>query len=416
MCFRSDVNVVSGQNVKSDKSRAAYQYAMHKKPHSKVDDDKVERLPAVGEVIQDRYNPRPYFGYTKIPPKSGESATYGAFKDTPQFTPGFNSGSFPAVFNVAPSTPKSVDLYTSPYNSYNPPPVISDNPPITDSYPPSSQDSYAAPPSPDNQGIYDYSPKSPQESVTPNYASLGPPLAPEYISDAGGDSMMSNGHNGHHMDAPPSAHSGHDMYGPPSDHNGHNIYSPPDHNSHGVYAPPSDHAPIDQDNGPSHYPPKSEDEIYYPPDVPNGAHDHSPKGFMPAPDTGMEVVPSNHGPFPQYLYDSHHFDHHVYEEVPHTTTEATEDKRVSSANYSYYYLGRKLWYVPLYFSIYFIIYVAILILKAIARHKIQYKQKWITNTRESRKLSYDQSEYIDNVTRNVTHALDKAKETYAFVM
>lgn len=385
---------------------------MYKKPHSKVDDDKVERLPAVGEVLQDRYNPRPYFGYTKIPPKSEESATYGAPKPTSSPTSGFNSDLFPPVFNVAPATPKSVDLYTSPYNSYNPPPVMSDNPPVTDSYPPASQDSYAAPPPSDNQGIYDYNPKPPQDPVTPNYASLGPPLAPEYIPDSGDDSMMSNGHNAHQVDAPPSDHNGHDMYGPPSDHNGHDTYAPPsDHNGHGMYPPPSDH-----NNGAPHYPPKSEDDIYYPPDAANG-HDHSPKGFMPAPDANMDVGPSDHGRFPQYLYDSHHFDHHVYEEIPHTTTEATEDKRVSSGHYSYYYLGRKLWYVPLYFSIYFIIYVAILILKAIARHKIQYKQQWITNTsRKSRKLSYDQSEYIDNVTRNVTSALDKAKETYAFAM
>jgi hypothetical protein len=42
--------------------------------------------------------------------------------------------------------------------------------------------------------------------------------------------------------------------------------------------------------------------------------------------------------------------------------------------YTYYYLGRHLWYVPLYFSIYFIIYVGALILKAIARHKILFPE------------------------------------------
>ncbi|KAK9504833.1 hypothetical protein O3M35_009013 [Rhynocoris fuscipes] len=42
--------------------------------------------------------------------------------------------------------------------------------------------------------------------------------------------------------------------------------------------------------------------------------------------------------------------------------------------YTYYYLGRHLWYIPLYFSIYFIVYVGLLVLKSIARHKIQFPQ------------------------------------------
>ncbi|KAJ8684418.1 hypothetical protein QAD02_020210 [Eretmocerus hayati] len=48
------------------------------------------------------------------------------------------------------------------------------------------------------------------------------------------------------------------------------------------------------------------------------------------------------------------------------------DQRLNKRPYSYYYIGRKLWYVPLYFSIYFIIYIAALVLKSIARHKINF--------------------------------------------
>lgn len=40
--------------------------------------------------------------------------------------------------------------------------------------------------------------------------------------------------------------------------------------------------------------------------------------------------------------------------------------------YTYYYIGRKLWFIPLYFSVYFIIYIASLLVKSIARHKIKY--------------------------------------------
>lgn len=43
-------------------------------------------------------------------------------------------------------------------------------------------------------------------------------------------------------------------------------------------------------------------------------------------------------------------------------------------DYTYYYLGPKLWYVPLFFSIYFVIYVGALIIKAISKHKILFPQ------------------------------------------
>lgn len=48
------------------------------------------------------------------------------------------------------------------------------------------------------------------------------------------------------------------------------------------------------------------------------------------------------------------------------------DQRLDKRPYSYYFIGKKLWYVPLYFSIYFIIYIAALVLKSIARHKISF--------------------------------------------
>ena len=48
------------------------------------------------------------------------------------------------------------------------------------------------------------------------------------------------------------------------------------------------------------------------------------------------------------------------------------DQRLSKRPYSYYYIGKKLWYIPLYFSIYFIIYIAALVLKSVARHKISF--------------------------------------------
>ncbi|KAJ9578792.1 hypothetical protein L9F63_005000, partial [Diploptera punctata] len=52
--------------------------------------------------------------------------------------------------------------------------------------------------------------------------------------------------------------------------------------------------------------------------------------------------------------------------------EEMHDEKRNKNPYSYYYIGRKLWYIPLYFSVYFIVYVTALLLKAIARHKIIY--------------------------------------------
>lgn len=81
-----------------------------------------------------------------------------------------------------------------------------------------------------------------------------------------------------------------------------------------------------------------------------------------------------------YEHDHHDFHHDViYDHIPiyhrpKTTTEEPEmnDQRLDKRPYSYYFIGKKLWYIPLYFSIYFIIYIAALVLKSIARHKINF--------------------------------------------
>ncbi|KAI5711637.1 hypothetical protein M8J75_001964 [Diaphorina citri] len=50
----------------------------------------------------------------------------------------------------------------------------------------------------------------------------------------------------------------------------------------------------------------------------------------------------------------------------------SEEEKEKAAEFTYFFLGRKLWYIPLYFSIYFVIYVGYLVLKAIARHKLKF--------------------------------------------
>lgn len=94
--------------------------------------------------------------------------------------------------------------------------------------------------------------------------------------------------------------------------------------------------------------------------------------------------------------DAHHdyFDHHHHHHhpqflrplplpLPPTTTplppppppppepeieEPEEQPRVKK--YSYFYLSRSLWYIPLYFTVWFTFYVTWLILQSIGRHKV----------------------------------------------
>ncbi|CAG9816958.1 unnamed protein product [Phaedon cochleariae] len=363
---KSDVNFIQTQN---SKPTVVKQFPVYIKPQSRQDSVKVDNNPGIGEVIQDRFNARPAFSYTQIPPRNQDSATYGPPKlSTPP-------AAFPAVFNVAPASASSnkppVDLYTSPYSSYNPPDIKPET--NQDSYPPSI-DSYAAPPSDDSYAAPPSHGDGPEQlPPKPTSATLGPPLSPDF------------GHS-HVREV--------DVY--PSDHEDYQMPK------NGGDMPPE--------------PPKSIDDVYYPPDFPKDQQQ------MKAVDMTADLNPPS-GPaafdhhFPHYLYDNHHFDHHVYEEIPHhTTTEATE-KRVSSTHYSYYYLGRKLWYIPLYFSIYFMIYVTALILKSIARHKVELKNEWSTShSRSARQLNLGSLETVDHLHRNITAALDTAHKLYDEIM
>ncbi|XP_071564360.1 uncharacterized protein [Temnothorax nylanderi] len=96
---------------------------------------------------------------------------------------------------------------------------------------------------------------------------------------------------------------------------------------------------------------------------------------------------NHHDRPPSFAEDSYEHDHHdfhhdlIYDHIPvyhehhpKTTTEEPEmnDQRLDKRPYSYYFIGKKLWYIPLYFSIYFIIYIAALVLKSVARHKINF--------------------------------------------
>ncbi|XP_066601130.1 uncharacterized protein [Prorops nasuta] len=102
----------------------------------------------------------------------------------------------------------------------------------------------------------------------------------------------------------------------------------------------------------------------------NHQEDHSDLGHVPYQDQDFhhdQELSYDH--VPEYHQQGYH--HHDHDDET-TEMPETNDQRLDKRPYSYYFIGKKLWYVPLYFSIYFIIYVAALVLKSVARHKINF--------------------------------------------
>lgn len=117
----------------------------------------------------------------------------------------------------------------------------------------------------------------------------------------------------------------------------------------------------------------------------------------------------------KFYHDDHDFYHHHHPTT--TTTTTTEMPRVN--RYSYYYLGKKLYYLPLYFSVYFIVYVGALVIKAVLRHKIVYPNSYRPNSDTASyfsKRSVGSEEFsnkhLHEITSKVTHAIATAADRY----
>lgn len=145
-----------------------------------------------------------------------------------------------------------------------------------------------------------------------------------------------------------------------------------------VISPADDHPPHDSYPPPSDYPPAPHDHH----------HDHftGQYGFDASPDVVYDYDPHHHDHFDYHEF-VHHHEHHEEPPPPPpepVTTQAPEapaEPRVKT--YSYYYLGRKLWYVPLFFTLWFCFYVSALIIKSIARHKVQVPNHWQNRRRRA---------------------------------
>jgi hypothetical protein len=142
-------------------------------------------------------------------------------------------------------------------------------------------------------------------------------------------------------------------------------YSTPPHTLQTSYLPPASGQPdvmYDDQFEPSH--PSS----YFP-----TGYDHPRYNW-----DGFSGVDS----YPEVIvdHDPHFHEHHpVYHPHMASTIEASttqkavmekEKNEPRAKTYSYYYLGRKVWYIPLFFTLYFCIYVAALIIRSIGRHKV----------------------------------------------
>ncbi|XP_063375678.1 uncharacterized protein LOC134663220 [Cydia amplana] len=197
-------------------------------------------------------------------------------------------------------------------------------------------------------------------------------------------------------------------------------------------APPSDDLPPSPSY--DHHGPPSYQGPDYPELIFNKYHGNDDEGndmgIMPppaAPDMDNSGPPSDDHGFPHdfpgdfkyhHDFDDHDFyHHHHHHPTTTTTTTTTEMPRVN--RYSYYYLGKKLYYLPLYFSVYFICYVGALIIKAVLRHKIVYPNSFRPNDQTSSffsKRSVDSwnlsNENLHEITGRVTAAIGKAAEKY----
>lgn len=355
--------------------------------------------------MQERFNPRPYFDYIPdSPTKVNDNPSYSYNKPLDSIPT-----SNPPKQEISE---KPANTYGSPYTSYNPTPNDADNVKKPDKG--SDMDSFRPTVNYDENLEYDTPPSSYNNENKPdkfkednvhfakyhysnNHDEAGPPIV-QTVKPPGIVDMP-------YLDHPPKGYNDHpaESY---NDHppKGYNDHPPETYNDH----PPkgyNDHPPEGYNDqlleGYNDHPPKKRPNHHFNGDFEEEQKPNDDMDLNPPPPDGYEKFPEyfqNHGQPHYFDFDAQH--HHVYHEVTTTTTPAPkEHERVNQAHYSYYYLGRKLWYIPLYFSVYFIVYVTVLILKSIARHKVQFVQNFDNTRGTSRNIDVDRLE--NNVNRAI---------------
>lgn len=81
--------------------------------------------------------------------------------------------------------------------------------------------------------------------------------------------------------------------------------------------------------------------------------------------------------------------------------------------YSYFYIGRKLWYIPLYFTVWFSFYILWLIIKSIGRHKVNLPNHYVSRRSAPDPFTEQgRDEYINEMTVRVLEHIDSFKQKY----
>lgn len=310
----------------------------------------------------DRYNPRPYFGYGADPQDTKIQKPEPVFPSNSQIAP-------PSQEN------KPQPIFSSPQNNKPPP-----DPP-NDSYMTALDDNQN-----DMKLVDSYKPPAAGPIGQPDFDYAFPPIKDEKEGakpEAGQISDYPPDFDGYGYPKPskPSTSTIISITKPPQDYYPSMVIDEPEPKK-------PKHPKFDPSNPPEY--------LDYNPDE-NGHHHH-------------------HHEKPHYI--DHDYHHHVYHEVTTTTTEKPmDDERVNKRPYSYYYLGRKLWYIPLYFSLYFIVYIFALIVKSIIRHKVRFPNDhdW-SHTRSGRTMRDDGKEVVNTVTEHVYNGLKNAEDQWDLSM
>ncbi|GFG40660.1 hypothetical protein Cfor_06697 [Coptotermes formosanus] len=168
--------------------------------------------------------------------------------------------------------------------------------------------------------------------------------------------------------------------------------------------PPTSPTP-DMTQGP---PPPPKDMVGIPPPPPNDMYG-APQ--FPPLDTHVNhlyPVVGMYGDHPPiYAYGTPTYPSQNMTEAPQTSTMPMEKKPPTT----YYYLGRKLWLVPVYATGIFLVQLLLLLLKAISRHKFLAPYNFYTSL-QNRNLKSRRQQELDGSTEHVAEALERAEYRY----
>lgn len=305
--------------------------------------------------------------------------------------------------------------------------------PATSYNPPQSPNTYVPPPSPNTyippKDLYSFPPNidaiypPPGDSFkSPVYPGPLNPDAPSLSDAANGDSGDTSNNGDSMMNSPPgdadgqgngNADANGDSSAQNDDGNANDSPSmmPMGYNYNDGPRPPFQGPQFQRPPLPPPPPPSDDDDR-------GPQHDHPPflnfgqprPSDLPFPfDPNLLKDDHGHGPYSDIIFDHdphhdhhhHHDDHDFFDfhhhlppppprplppppppppttEPPPPPEEPEEPEQPRVKKYSYFYLSRSLWYIPLYFTVWFTFYVTWLILQSIGRHKVD------ASTREHR--------------------------------